>query len=110
MHLAGVLTKESTMFYSVLRVVKVILKPDWAKLHPRALWLKSVMPNLGEDSSPLEDQEFDGMCADVLRIAAEGGCPEARYGRGCNLYDSGKVTEVVSFYHKAAKEDYAPAQ
>ena len=82
----------------------------WRKSHPRALWLKSGMPNLGENSAPLDEKEFDERYIDLIRLAAEGGCPEAQYRHGCNLYDSGKVSEAVKFYFKAAQEDYAPAQ
>lgn len=94
----------------LLNMAKEILKPYWIKSHPRALWLKSGMPNLGEDSPHLEDSEADEMYAELLRVAAEGGCPEAQYRHGCNLYDVGKIEEAVGFYFKAAQEDYAPAQ
>ncbi|GAA6136953.1 hypothetical protein NBRC116583_07000 [Arenicella sp. 4NH20-0111] len=94
----------------LLSMAKAILKPYWVKSHPRALWLKSGMPNLAEDSLSLEDQKVDEMYENLLRQAAEGGCPEAQYRHGCNLYDSGKVREAIEFYLKAAQEDYAPAQ
>lgn len=95
---------------SLLAMAKEILRPYWAKSHSRALWLKSGMPNLGEDSPPLDENDFDKKYVDLVRFAAEGGCPEAQYRHGCNLYDSGKISEAVKFYSKSAQEDYAPAQ
>lgn len=97
-------------YESLLAMAKEILKPYWAKSHPRALWLKSGMPNLGEDSPPLDEHEFDKKYIDLLRLAAEGGCPEAQYRHGCNLYDLGEISEAVKYYCEAAQEDYAPAQ
>lgn len=95
---------------ALMSMAKEILKPYWRKSHPRAIWLKAGMPNLGEDSPPLEESEFDKRHSDLLRLAAEGGCPEAQYRHGCNLYDSGDISDAVKFYFKAAQKDYAPAQ
>ncbi|MBC3808973.1 sel1 repeat family protein [Undibacterium seohonense] len=47
---------------------------------------------------------------ELLRLAAEGGCPEAQYSHGCKLYDEGKISEAIDFYFQSAQEDYAPAQ
>lgn len=93
----------------LLSMVKALLAPYIRSAHPRALWLKSSMPNLGEDS-PLSENAFDTKYNELLRVAAEGGCPEAQYRYACNLYDQGKIAEAVEFYFKAAKSDYAPAQ
>jgi len=101
---------DEAQYDSLLEMAKNILKPYWKKSHPRALWLKSGMPNLGEDTPPLNEDEFDKEYIDLVRLAAEGGCPEAQYRHGCNLYDSGKISEAVKFYFKSAQEDYAPAQ
>lgn len=101
---------DDNQYDSLFAMARGILKPYWAKSDPRALWLKAGMPNLGEDSAPLEEAEFDKNYIALLRSAAEGGCPEAQYRHGCNLYDSGQVAEAVAFYFRAAQEDYAPAQ
>lgn len=101
---------DESQYDSLLAMAKQILEPYWRKSHPRALWLKSGMPNLGEDSPPIDDAESEAAYIKLLRIAAEGGCPEAQYRHGCNLFDSGEVSEAVKFYFKAAQEDYAPGQ
>lgn len=101
---------DETQYDSLLVMAKKILQPYWEKSHPRALWLKSGMPNLGEDSPPTNDAEAEERYIELLRVAAEGGCPEALYRHGCNLYDSGEIDEAVKFYFKAAKKDYAPGQ
>ena len=100
---------DENQYDSLLAMAKKILEPYLQISHPRALWLKSSMPNLGEDSS-LGEEEFDAKYIELLRLAAEGGCPEAQYRHGCNLYDDGRITEAVDFYFKSAQEDYAPAQ
>lgn len=94
----------------LLNMAKQILMPYWKRSNPRALWIKAGMPNLGEDKISLSDSEFDTHYYELIRLAAEGGCPEAQYRHGCNLYDEGKIKEAVSFYFSAANEDYAPAQ
>lgn len=94
----------------LITMAKEILKPYWEKSHPRALWLKAGMPNLGEESSSLSASQFDEKYTEILRIAAECGCAEAQYQHGCNLYDVGRIAEAVKFYFKAAQKDYAPAQ
>ncbi|MFL1407377.1 tetratricopeptide repeat protein [Marinobacter sp. M1N3S26] len=97
--------------YDMLLVMaREILKPYWAKSHPRALWLKSGMPNLGEDTPPLGDAEFDQKYDEIIRLAAEGGCPEAQYRHGCKLYELGEQSKAAELYLKAAQEDFAPAQ
>lgn len=100
---------DDNQYDSLLSMVKKILAPYWSAAHPRALWLKSGMPNLGEDDS-LSVQAFDAKYIELLRLAAEGGCPEAQYRYGCNLYEEGRISEAVNFYFQAAQEDYAPAQ
>ena len=99
---------DEEQYDSLLSMVKKILKPYWEISHPRALWLKAGMPNLGEDSPNLDDCELEHKYLELLRLAAEGGCPEAQYRHGCNLYESGKIIEAVNFYAKAAHQDYAP--
>lgn len=94
---------------ALLDMAKVLLAPYISRSLPRALWLKSSMPNLGEDS-PLSEEAFDTKYDELLRIAAQGGCPEAQYRHACNLYDRGAIAEAVGFYFESAKSDYAPAQ
>jgi TPR repeat protein len=100
---------DENQYDSLLSMAKKILEPYLRVAHPRALWLKSGMPNIGEDST-LSEQEFDSKHLELLRLAAEGGCREAQYSHGCNLYDEGKISEAIDFYFQSAQEDYAPAQ
>jgi len=100
---------DEKQYDSLLAMVKEILEPYLHKSHPRALWLKSGMPNLGENSS-LNEEDFNAKYIELLRLSAEGGCPEAQYRHGCNLYEDGRITEAVNLYFQAAQNDYAPAQ
>lgn len=101
---------DENQYGALLAMAREILEPYWAISHPRALWLKTGMPNLGEDTPPLDGAEFDRKYNEIIRLSAEGGCPEAQYRYGCNLSELGELSKAAEFYFKAAQEDYAPAQ
>jgi TPR repeat protein len=94
---------------ALLSMIRQTLEPYVRDSHPRALWLKSGMPNLGLDAV-LSEEDFLSEYTELVRLAAEGGCPEAQYKYGCNLYDEGKVEAAVNLFYQATQADYAPAQ
>ncbi len=92
----------------IKRIIK-LLKPFLKKRHPRALWLKAQLPNLGE-TRRLGEKQFDQLWLKLIQESAENGCAEAQYQYGCHLYDLNKLKEAVEFYRLSAIQDYAPSQ
>lgn len=92
----------------IIELIRELLAPFVKSKHPRALWLKASMPNLGE--LQIIDKDFDDLWLDLVKVAAEGGCAEAQYTYGCTLYDNGNYIKAVELYRLSAESGYAPAQ
>jgi|GEM_PF-4593972 len=92
----------------IKRITK-LLKPFLKKGHPRAMWLKAQLPNLGE-SKLLTEKQFDQRWFALIQESAENGCAEAQYQYGCHLYDLNQIKEALELYHLSAVQDYAPSQ
>jgi TPR repeat protein len=93
----------------IIKLVREILKPYIKKKHPSALWLKASMPNLGEKKI-LSNEQFEKKRLSLVKKAAFGGCKEAQYDYGCELYNKKAYVKALKFYKKSAKQGYAPAQ
>jgi TPR repeat protein len=89
-------------------LIKEILIPLWQKRHPRSLYLKARLPNLGEPER-LSDDEFDDEWTKLIKEASDGGIAEAQYKCGCELYETGKSKEAVDLYERSASKGYPPA-
>ncbi|MDX1353216.1 MAG: hypothetical protein R3254_09400 [Thiomicrorhabdus sp.] len=94
---------------SLISSAKEIIRPFLEKGNARALWLKASLPNLGE-AAPQSEEKFDELYNELIYKAAKGGCPEAQYRYGCNLYEQRRFEEALNQYELAASNDYAPAQ
>ena len=93
----------------IMALVKSIINPLVEKRVPRALWLKARLPNLGEEK-PLDVEEFDKMWLELIVESAEGGCAEALYSVGCNLYEVGEKEKAVNLYKRSAEAGYSNGQ
>lgn len=93
----------------ILGMVRQIIEPYIKDRHPRALWLKSGMPNLGEHSS-ISYEEQEEMYIELLRESSDGGCAEAQYSYGCHLYENMMQEEALVLYESSAIQGFAPGQ
>ena len=89
-------------------LVKNILKPLVQAKVAKALWLQACLPNAGNEG-PICDTDFETQWLSLIKEAAFGGCAEAQYSYGCELYDEGKYDEAHSLYQKSAAQGYAPS-
>ena len=94
----------------ILDLVREIISPYVKVKNPRALWLKSGLPNLGEERESFSDEEFELLYLELIKESSDGGCAEAQYSYGCHLYENQKEDEAVELYRKSAVQGYAPGQ
>lgn len=75
---------------------------------PKALWLKSRLPNLGEEGS-LSADEYDKRWLSLIRTSAENGCKEAEYDYACHLHERRLFERSIPLYRSSALKGYPPS-
>jgi TPR repeat protein len=95
-------------YEAILALAKEMLEPHIRSGVPRAFWIKARLPGLGEDQ-PLSDEDLDTKWRTLIRESANGGCAEAQYRHGCNLYEEKQYVDALRYYQMAANQEYAPA-
>ena len=97
-------------YSKILEIIISILNPLVIERKPRALWLKSRLPNLGETLELEDEVELEQKWLDLVKESASHNCKEAQYQYACYLYDQNKVKEATLLYKASADAGYAPSQ
>lgn len=93
----------------ISEIIAHLISPLVSRRNPKALYLKAGLANLGEEEH-LSEFEFDKLWLSLIKESADGGCPEAQYKLGCELYEKNEYHEAVDLYRRAALQGYGPAQ
>ena len=93
----------------IMLLVREILNPLIQNRNPKALRLKSRMPNMGEERT-LTEEEYEALHLELLKESSEGNCMEAQYWYGCHLYEQREYADALELYKKSALQGFAPAQ
>lgn len=105
---ASIWCSDQEEYEAILSRVKGMLEPHIRSGAPRALWIKARLPGLGEDQL-LSDEDLDTKWRALIRESADGGCAEAQYRHGCNLYEEKRYVDALRYYQMSADQEYAPA-
>ena len=97
-------------YATIFEIVIEVLEPHVKNRDPKALWLKSRLPNLGECSELESEIELDKKWLELIKESSDNNCKESQYQYACFLYENNKVDEAIHLYKISADAGYAPSQ